>query len=430
MKFEYRPQAGSWIEIGRDDDGSSAIRNGIDPAVPGDGFSRSWDYSGLSEGIYWLRATVYDTLGRFDADSVLVTIDPTPPMPALVNPLPTDTVCLPMILEITTPDENVSLVKFEKKTAKMTYEMPVATLNQTPFGPHYCGPVAGAIAVKYWFDQGNIYCMREGSKYLTIDTVAARLADNMLTDENNGTSDDMFYYGLQQYIVTHGNELRLNAYRDPEYLDYRILFQERELVLILGLSGDPGVYLVAAGVSGLVDNQGRYSIRASDPLTGGIVDTYLRDIAGSAEIYYNGSWHHLDIIITVNGYNHTVTREYIGADNSSAGGWTFAWNSIDLLEDSLYFITATVSDVTGRTAMKTSMSLYGCGFSYEPGDYDNDGLANIADALFLIDYIYKDGEAPVGGAGRADANCDGNIDLNDVIYVIKYVMAQGAAPCY
>ncbi|MEW5923768.1 MAG: hypothetical protein AB1746_07260 [Candidatus Zixiibacteriota bacterium] len=430
MKFDYRSQAGSWVEIGLDSDGDGPLRNGSDPTVPSEGFSMPWDYSGLTEGIYWLRATVYDTLGRASSDSVLVTIDPTPPMPTLVNPLPNDTICLPMVLEITTPDENVSLVKFEKKTSKMNYEMPVVTFNQTPFGSYYCGPVAGAIAIKYWYDQGNIYCMREGSKYLTIDTVVARLGDNMLTDENGGTYDDLFYYGLQQYIVTHGNELRLRSYRNPRYLDYRVLLQERELVLILGLSGSTGVFLVAAGASGLADEQGRYQIKLSDPLTGTKLDTYMRDNSGSAEVYYNDNWQSLDIIITADGYNHTVTREYIGADISAANGWTFAWNSIDLLEDSLYFVTATVSDATGRTAMKTSLSLYGCGFTYEPGDFDNDGAAGISDVVYFINYIYKDGEVPFGGAGRADANCDESIDINDVIFVIKYVLGEGAAPCY
>ena len=37
---------------------------------------------------------------------------------------------------------------------------------------------------------------------------------------------------------------------------------------------------------------------------------------------------------------------------------------------------------------------------------------------------------PVGGAGRADANCDGNIDISDVIFMVKYVFEGGIDPCY
>jgi len=430
VKFDYRPQSGIWNEIGRDFDGSRAIRNGIDASPPGDGYTMNWDYSDLSEGIYWLRAIAYDTLGRFDTDSVTVSIDPTPPVPYMVGPNSIDTICLPLTLEITTPDEDISLVKFEKKPAAMNFDMPVITLDQAPFGSHYCGPVAGAIAVRYWFDQGYTYCMREGYQYLTTDTVAARLADNMLTDENNGTYDDLLYYGLQQYIVTHGNELQLNMFRNPDYLEFRTLIQERELTLILALSGEPGLYLVAAGAYGLDDAQDRYAIKASDPLTGSIVDAYIRDDAGFSEVYYDNTWHRLDAIITLTGYTHSVTREFISADNNPVGGWTYDWNSSSLSEDSLYFITATATDVNGRSAMASSMSLYKCGGNGVLGDYNDDGVSNIGDALFLIDFIYKDGPPPTGGAGRGDANCDGNIDINDVIYIIKYVLSKGDEPCY
>jgi len=430
IKFDYRTDNGAWTEIGLDEDGSRAMRNGIDPSVPGDGFTMPWDYSGLTEGNYWLKATVYDTLGRSSVDSIPVSIDPTPPVPFCVNPAKTDTICLPETLEITTADEDVSLVKFESKAAAMDYEIPVVTLDQSPFGAHYCGPVTGAIAIRYWFDQGNIYCMREGAQYITIDTVAARLADNMLTDENNGTYDDLFYYGLQQYILTHGNELRLNAYRNPDYHDFRTLLQERELILILGLSGEPGLYLVGAGVAGLEDDQERYAIKVSDPLTGSIMDVYLRNTGGGAEVYYDGSWHNLDLIITVAGYTHTVTRDFIGADNNVSGGWTTEWNTYDIFQDSLYFMTATVTDAEGRSDMKTSMSLHRCQSVSDPGDFNDDGTVNVGDALYLIEYIYKDGPEPVGGPGRADANCDDNIDLNDIIFIIKYVLAEGDAPCY
>jgi len=430
VKFEYRPLSGGLTEIGRDYDGSRAMRNGIDVSTPGDGYTMDWDYSGLSESLYWLKATAYDTLGRFDSDSIRVSIDPTPPMPTLVNPLPNDTICLPQTLEITTPDEDVNLVKFERKFAAMTYDMPVATLSQAPFGDYYCGPVAGAIAIKYWFDQGNIYCMREGVQYLSIDTVAARLADNMLTDENNGTYDDLFYYGFEQYIVSHGNELRLDLLRNPDYTDFRTLLQERELLLVLGLSGSPGLYLVASGVSELEDVQGRYVIKASDPVTGTIIDGYIRNNGGTSEVYYNGIWHHLDVIITVRDYNHTITRDFIAADNNPADGWSYELSSSDVLQDSLYFITATATDASGRTGMKTSMSLYRCGTAVVPGDYNDDGMTNVGDALYLIDFIYKGGTTPVGGAGRADANCDNQIDISDVIFIIKYVLSEGEAPCY
>lgn len=447
VKFDYMVDD-VWHEIVQDYDGSSPLRNGVDPSGTGEGFAAHWDYSALTEGPCWLKATAYDTLGRFDADSLQVSVDPTPPNPVLINPEPMDTVCLPITLEAHTDDENINLVKFEKKAASINYQASVITLNQFQYGDnngnpadgnyaasgeygdYYCGPVAGAIAVKYWFDKGFIYCMREGSQYISVDTVVERLAENMQTRSNNGTYDDLFYNGLQRYIVTHGNELRLNVYRNPDYHQFRTLLEERELLLVLGLSGSPGLYLVGAGVSGMADSLGQYTIKASDPLTGTIIDLLLRNNTGGSEIFYDGSWHSLDIIITVMGYSHAVSRDYIGADNSSAGGWTFDWSSSDMLEDSLYFISVTASDATSRTDISTSLIQYICDLIYLKGDYNGDDAVTIGDGLYLIEFIYKGGDPPVGGAGRADANCDGNIDISDVIFIIKYILAGGEEPCY
>jgi hypothetical protein len=252
----------------------------------------------------------------------------------------------------------------------------------------------------------------------------------MLTRRNQGTYDDLFFSGMQQYIATHGNELRVDVYWKPDYPEYRTLLEERELLLVLGLAGSPGVYLVAAGASGMADTQSRYSIMISDPVTGTIIDAYVRNSAEGAEVFYGGVWHGLDVIISVVGHSHTVSREFLGADNTLGDGWSLELASPDMLEDSLYFLTATAVDATARADMATSFVLYKCSSGFAKGDYNGDGLVNIGDALYLTEFIYKDGETPVGGAGRADANCDTNIDISDVIYMIKFLLAEGGEPCY
>lgn len=446
VQFDYRNGV-DWFEIGRDYIGDRALRNGVDAAGIGNGYSIDWDYSSIAEGTYWLRAIVNDTLGRTNIDSFQISIDPTPPDPTLTNPTPLDTICLPMALAVSSLDENLTNVVFEKKSATYDYQLSPITLNQanygdnngTPgdgnpassgeYGDYYCGPTSAAIAIQYWFNMGFIYIMREGNQYLSIDTVVERLAVNMQTRRYNGTYDDAFYYGLQQYIVTHGNELRLKTYWEPDYSMFRTLLQERELFLILGLGGSPGLYLAAAGATGLQDSSGQFAIRASDPITGTLIDTYMRDIGGHSEILYNGTWHTLDVIFTVMGWSHSVTRDFVGLDNSAAGGWSFDWSSSDLVEDSLYFVTATANDATGRTEMTSALVQYSC-FIYSQGDYNGDGNVNVGDALYLLDFIYKGASPPVGGAARADANCDGNIDISDIVTIIKHVYGVGPAPCY
>jgi len=428
VKFE-RKTTGLWTEIGRDTNGSRALRNGVDPSGSGDGYTINWNYSTLSEGTFWLKASVFDTLGKNDADSHQVAIDPTPPDLVFSGISTIDSVCPPVTLSVTSSDENITQVTFETKAVSTDYTAAVPILSQSNFGNYYCGPVAAAIAVKYWFDKGFIYSMREGSKYISLDTVVSRMAANMRTAANNGTYDDMFYGGMLQYFLTHGNELKPDIYRRPDYWQFRTLFQERELLIILALSGSPGVYLVAAGVSGFADQQGRFPVTVSDPLTGSIVPCYMKNTITGAQVFYRNSWHDLDNIITVMGYSFTPSREPVGSDISPDGGWSIELPAAGLVSDSLYYITATSADATGRSGITSSLVRYKCQ-EYAKGDFNGDGLVNIGDIILLSNYIYRKGPAPAGGAYRADVDCNGQIDISDVILVIRFFFLDGTPPCH
>jgi hypothetical protein len=62
------------------------------------------------------------------------------------------------------------------------------------------------------------------------------------------------------------------------------------------------------------------------------------------------------------------------------------------------------------------------------GDANNDNVVDIADASFLVSYIFSHGSAP-RPLQAGDANCDGSINIADVAYLIKYVFADGMKPC-
>ncbi|MFH2036800.1 MAG: dockerin type I repeat-containing protein [Candidatus Zixiibacteriota bacterium] len=428
--FQYRSIVGNWTTMTTDFDGSCFFRSNIDPPGGGVGWYHQWNYSGLSEGTYWVKVTVSDDLGQLDVDSVQVDIDPTPPNPTLINPIPLANICAPITLQAESNDENISSVKFEKLSASIDYEIPLSLLGETNFGNYYCGPITAAMAIKYWFDQGYIFSMREGSTYIPIDTVVDRLADNMLTKINHGTYDDLFFNGLQQYNALHNNALKFEVYRSPDYHLYRTLLQERGELPILGLSGTTGLFVVGCGVTGLADIDDQYAIKIADPITGIIVDALMRNNPTGSEIYYDNKWYQVDIIFTIRGNNHYVTRDLIGYGAVSGNLWSYDWTSTDLSEDSLYFITTTFTDLSGRVESATSLVQYQCIPDYLKGDYNNDGTTNIGDVLYLSEFIYKSGPEPFGGAGRADANCNGSIDIADVIFMIKFIFEGGTDPCY
>lgn len=61
------------------------------------------------------------------------------------------------------------------------------------------------------------------------------------------------------------------------------------------------------------------------------------------------------------------------------------------------------------------------------GDVNGSGNIDIADAVFLINYIFASGPAPV--PGTSDFSCDGSTDIADVVWLVNYIFAGGPAPC-
>ncbi|MCK4858305.1 MAG: PD40 domain-containing protein, partial [candidate division Zixibacteria bacterium] len=62
------------------------------------------------------------------------------------------------------------------------------------------------------------------------------------------------------------------------------------------------------------------------------------------------------------------------------------------------------------------------------GDADGDCLVNIADVVYLINYIFGGGPAPVPLA-TGDVDCDNLVNIADVVYLINYIFGGGPAPC-
>ncbi len=66
--------------------------------------------------------------------------------------------------------------------------------------------------------------------------------------------------------------------------------------------------------------------------------------------------------------------------------------------------------------------------NYTCGDADGEGTINIADAVYLIAYIFSHGPAP-SPLAAGDADCSGDINIADVVYLISYIFSHGPEPC-
>jgi uncharacterized Ntn-hydrolase superfamily protein len=65
---------------------------------------------------------------------------------------------------------------------------------------------------------------------------------------------------------------------------------------------------------------------------------------------------------------------------------------------------------------------------YLCGDANLDQTTNVADAVYLINWIFKGGPAPVP-LEAGDANCDSQTNVGDAVYLINYVFKSGPPPC-
>ncbi|MCH9031682.1 MAG: VCBS repeat-containing protein [candidate division Zixibacteria bacterium] len=61
------------------------------------------------------------------------------------------------------------------------------------------------------------------------------------------------------------------------------------------------------------------------------------------------------------------------------------------------------------------------------GDVDGGGSVNIGDAIFLLTYIFRNGDAP-DPIGRGDTNGSGDVNIADATHLIKYIFIGGLPP--
>ncbi|MCK4224197.1 MAG: S8 family serine peptidase [candidate division Zixibacteria bacterium] len=65
---------------------------------------------------------------------------------------------------------------------------------------------------------------------------------------------------------------------------------------------------------------------------------------------------------------------------------------------------------------------------YLTGDVNGDEEINLADVVYLINYLYKEGPPP-SPLFLGDVNCDDEVDIGDVVYLINYLYQNGPEPC-
>lgn len=76
----------------------------------------------------------------------------------------------------------------------------------------------------------------------------------------------------------------------------------------------------------------------------------------------------------------------------------------------------------------TLIGAYGADCNSVCGDADGNGVIRISDVVYLINYIFAQGPAPMP-VEIGDVDCSGSITISDVVYIVAYIFSSGPAPC-
>jgi hypothetical protein len=63
------------------------------------------------------------------------------------------------------------------------------------------------------------------------------------------------------------------------------------------------------------------------------------------------------------------------------------------------------------------------------GDANCDGDLNVIDVVYIINYVFVGGPAPVPRIWAGDVNCDGISNVEDAVWIINWIFVEGPYPC-
>jgi len=116
------------------------------------------------------------------------------------------------------------------------------------------------------------------------------------------------------------------------------------------------------------------------------------------------------------------------ADHPAGTDPTTSWTPAITFTTGEDFFWRVRADDGFETGPWTDLASFMVVVPYICGDANGDTQANVADAVFLINYVFKGGAAP-DPLEAGDANCDGFANVADAVYMINYVFKGGAKPC-
>ncbi len=119
-------------------------------------------------------------------------------------------------------------------------------------------------------------------------------------------------------------------------------------------------------------------------------------------------------------YSTNAGTSWLLVEDSTENDGTYDWTPPEPPSDSCL---VKVSDADGLP-FDESDSLFAI---FLAGDANADGMVNIADAMYIINYLFIAGPAPTHPEA-GDVNVDGEINVADAVWIVNYLFIAGPAP--
>lgn len=104
------------------------------------------------------------------------------------------------------------------------------------------------------------------------------------------------------------------------------------------------------------------------------------------------------------------------------------YSAIIKIDGSLEAVMATDETVVKSGGRLVYHYIVQPGYQYLNGDANRDETINVGDAVFLINYIFKNGPPPYP-VDAGDADCDHAVNVADAVYLINFIFKDGNKPC-
>ncbi|KPJ49452.1 hypothetical protein AMJ40_05480 [candidate division TA06 bacterium DG_26] len=117
------------------------------------------------------------------------------------------------------------------------------------------------------------------------------------------------------------------------------------------------------------------------------------------------------------------------------GSWIFIWGgtettthrwNVPATSSNACRIKVIAADGDDNVAADVSNANFSIETAFECGDCNGDGRVTIADATYLVAFIYRGGPAPLG---QADVNLDTRVTIADATYLVAFIYRGGPLPC-